>query len=257
MKVLELIILIQVQPNRRGRLPAFFFYSRFVMRELSIFVDESGDVGKYQPHSPYYIVTLVFHEQENDLTPFLISLNQQLSYLGYEDMAIHTEPLIRREEAYSKLSPNERRAILTKLFFFAIKAPITYKTFLYSKKEFENDFQLEAKMAKEVSSFIRENIAYFQGFTNVLLYYDGGQKIITRIMNTVLASELSQYEARKALPKDYRLSQVADLICTIKLIKKKIESGSLSKSEELIFHSKRDFYKDFVRKLELKEFQLF
>ena len=76
-------------------------------------------------------------------------------------------------------------------------------------------------------------------------------------MNTVLASELSQYEARKALPKDYRLSQVADLICTIKLIKKKIESGSLSKSEELIFHSKRDFYKDFVRKLELKEFQLF
>ena len=65
------------------------------MRELSIFVDESGDVGKYQPHSPYYIVTLVFHEQENDLTPFLISLNQQLSYLGYEDMAIHTEPLIK------------------------------------------------------------------------------------------------------------------------------------------------------------------
>ena len=26
---------------------------------------------------------------------------------------------------------------------------------------------------------------------------------------------------------------------------------------ELIFHSKRGFYKDFVRKLELKEFQLF
>ena len=43
--VLELIFMIQVQPNRRGRLPAFFLYCEEVMKELSIFVDESGDVA--------------------------------------------------------------------------------------------------------------------------------------------------------------------------------------------------------------------
>ena len=42
--------MIQVQPNRRGRLPAFFLYCEEVMKELSIFVaqifvDESGDVA--------------------------------------------------------------------------------------------------------------------------------------------------------------------------------------------------------------------
>ena len=33
------------------------------MRELSIFVDESGDFGEYEKHSPYYIVSMVFHDQ--------------------------------------------------------------------------------------------------------------------------------------------------------------------------------------------------
>lgn len=33
------------------------------MREISVFVDESGDFGEYEKHSPYYIVTMVFHDQ--------------------------------------------------------------------------------------------------------------------------------------------------------------------------------------------------
>lgn len=37
------------------------------MKTLSVFVDESGDFGAYQPHSPYYIFTLVFHDQGNSI----------------------------------------------------------------------------------------------------------------------------------------------------------------------------------------------
>jgi xylan 1,4-beta-xylosidase len=37
------------------------------MKELSVFVDESGDFGEYNYHSPYYIITMVFHNQENEL----------------------------------------------------------------------------------------------------------------------------------------------------------------------------------------------
>lgn len=29
------------------------------MKELSIFIDESGDFGEYDYHSPWYIVTMV------------------------------------------------------------------------------------------------------------------------------------------------------------------------------------------------------
>ena len=38
------------------------------MKEISIFIDESGDFGKLNPHSPYYIVTMVFHEQAKSLS---------------------------------------------------------------------------------------------------------------------------------------------------------------------------------------------
>ena len=34
------------------------------MRELSIFVDESGNWGEYRHHSPYYIITFVFMQDQ-------------------------------------------------------------------------------------------------------------------------------------------------------------------------------------------------
>jgi len=37
-------------------------------KELSIFADESGDLGKYVPNSQFYIVSFVFHEQTNDIS---------------------------------------------------------------------------------------------------------------------------------------------------------------------------------------------
>ena len=242
----------QVQPNWRGRLPAFFLKGE-IMSELSIFIDESGDVGEYKPHSPYYIITMVFHEQNDDISQYIEKLDNELDILGVRDMAVHTEPLIRREEAYSNLWPDERRAILTKLYFFTIKAPIQYKSFVFEKKQFKDVFDLEAKMAREISLFLRENMEFFQNFSNVILYYDNGQRIINRLINTVLAMELTRYEVRKVLPVNYKLFQSADLICTLTLTERKIEHGELSRSEKYIFGSKRKFYKDFINRLRKKQ----
>lgn len=110
------------------------------MRELSIFVDESGDFGEYSTHSPYYIVAMVLHDQSKDISSEIIRLNNELVNLGYENHVIHTEPLIRREEDYQNLSPNERRSIFTKLYYFTTKCDIQYKSFIFQKKEFENTF---------------------------------------------------------------------------------------------------------------------
>ena len=56
----------------------------------------------------------------------------------------------------------------------------------------------------------------------------------------------SNHETRKINPNDYKLFQVADLVCTLELINKKIESKDLTKSEQYIFHSKSDFKKRFL-----------
>ncbi|MBP3489493.1 MAG: DUF3800 domain-containing protein [Roseburia sp.] len=224
------------------------------MKELSIFVDESGDFGEYSAHAPYYIVAMVLHDQANDITTEIAKLNRELKNLGYENHVVHTEPLIRREEDYRNLSPNERRSIFTKLYYFTTKCQIQYKTFIFQKKDFENVFKLEGRMAREISGFIRENLTYFQGFEKVILYYDNGQHELNRILNTVLASELADYDVRKVLPCDYKLFQAADLICTLELLRLKAESGSLTRSEKLIFHTKRDLKKDFLKGILKKEF---
>jgi hypothetical protein len=41
------------------------------MKEISIFIDESGDFGKINRRSPYYIVTMVFHDQESNISTAL------------------------------------------------------------------------------------------------------------------------------------------------------------------------------------------
>lgn len=86
------------------------------MRELSIFVDESGDIGPYQSHSPYYIITMVLHDQAHDITHHLELLDHELSYLGFDNMAIHTEPLIRREAG--ELSKSEALIFHSKRDFY-------------------------------------------------------------------------------------------------------------------------------------------
>ena len=225
------------------------------MRELSIFVDESGDFGLNDMHSPYYIVTMVFHNQDVDLSDVISQLDRRLENLDYKEYAVHTEPLIRREYPYQHFTPNERRAIFTKLYYFAVKSDITYKTFVFYKSDYNNIFKMEARIARDISQFIRNNLEFFQDFENVILYYDNGQHELNRILNTVLATELATYNVRKVIPSEYRLFQVADLICTLELLKLKIAAGkNLTRSEELIFHSKRDLKKDFFKGISRKEF---
>ena len=225
------------------------------MRELSIFVDESGDFGSFESHAPYYIVMMVLHDQRVNISENIRKLNESLGYLGYADeQAIHTEPLIRRETPYREYAPNERRAIFSKLYYFTLNCDIQYKSFVFKKDEYKDIFKLEAKMAKEISLFIRENLSYFQSFDKVILYYDNGQHELNRILNTVLATELTDYDVRRVQPNDYKLFQVADLICTLELLKQKIKNAQMTRSETLIFHSKRDLNKDFLKGIHKKQF---
>lgn len=41
------------------------------MKELSIFIDESGDFGEYSFHAPFYIFTMVFHDQKAEIALIL------------------------------------------------------------------------------------------------------------------------------------------------------------------------------------------
>ena len=224
------------------------------MHELSVFVDESGDFGEYAKHSPFYVVTMVFHDQNVDISNQIDILNENLRNRGYENTAVHTEPLIRREEIYKNVEPNERRALFTKLFYFVMHCDIRYKTFIYDKIHFEDDMKLEARMAKDFSFFLRNHLSYFQSFDKVIVYYDNGQHQITRMLNAVLATELTNFEMRKVNPVNYRLFQAADLLCTLAILKQRYDANNLTRSDLLLFHSRNDLRKDFLKRIKEKEF---
>ncbi len=71
------------------------------MADLSIFVDESGDFGEYSPHSPYYIVTMVIHDQEKDIAPQIQKLDEEIQSLGYEKILSYTQPRLSEKKKCS------------------------------------------------------------------------------------------------------------------------------------------------------------
>lgn len=224
------------------------------MEKLSIFVDESGDFGEYQPHSPYYIVSMVIHEQDVDISFQINRLNASLDYMNLPNHTIHTEPLIRREDNYKNMPPNERRRIFSLLYQFVLNCDIRYKVFLFQKKNYDSTLKLQGAMAREMDAFFKENLSYFQNFQEIVLYYDNGQHELNALLNLLLATNFNSYEVRKVLPNEYKLFQVADLICTVELLAQKIQTNDFTRSEKLIFHTKRDFKKDFLRGIRLKSF---
>lgn len=77
---------------------------------------------------------MLFHDQDKDIKPLVQKLDSEIQSLGYEkDFVIHTALLIRKEEMFNKVMPNERRALFTKLFYFVLKSDIKFKTFVFEK----------------------------------------------------------------------------------------------------------------------------
>ena len=86
--------------------------------------------------------------------------------------------------------------------------------------------------------------------TKFIIYYDNGQKPLKRILNIIFSSRFTDVEVRKVSPIDYKLFQVADLICTLEHINVKIELGLFSKSEKEFFTKAHDFKRDYWRKID-------
>lgn len=226
------------------------------MSELSIFVDESGDFGTYEPHAPFYLFTLVFHNQDNSIAEQINHLEHSLADLGLDSKhCFHAGPIIRREEDYQNFSISERRKCLNKILTFAKSSDITYITFSVEKKHFSDSLQLTVALSKKLSSFIRDEYAFFNAFDKIIVYYDNGQVELNKLLASVFAIMLPQAEFRKVMPADYRLFQVADLFCTLELVCLKDEYYILSKSEETFFGSMRDMKKNYLKPMYKKRYK--
>ena len=225
-------------------------------KELSIFIDESGDLGNYQNHSPFYITSLVFHEQNKNINHQVKKLDNYLTEIGLPNHTIHTAPLIRQEHTYRNMDINIRSKLFRQLFNFIRSVDVSYKTIVVDKQMYSKQVDITNMITKELSSFIKVNLRYFLQFDKIIIYYNNGQVKLTNILIAIFGSLLDNSEFRVITPNNYKLFQAADLICTLALIKNKLISGkALTNSEEIFFGSSGKLRKNYLKFFEKIEFK--
>jgi hypothetical protein len=223
------------------------------MKELSVFVDESGDFGAYDYRAPFYIISMVLHNQNVDISKDLKCIDAELRNLGWSNHCVHAGPVIRSEEEYRGYAVKDRQKILMRMMSFIRNVDISFKSIYIEKKHMKDSVEATGKLSKQLAAFIRDNYELFCGFDVIKIYYDNGQVEVTRILSSVFNSLLENVEFKKVVPSEYRLFQVADLICTLKLTELKLHEHSLSKSEKEFFGDERTLKKNYLKPLGRKE----
>ena len=206
------------------------------MKELNIFIDESGDFGVNDNASDLYVVSIVFHSSLNNIEPFLNALNKRLNKLQFTKM-IHAADLIRHKGDYKNLSIDQRRKIFTAIYQFGRKSPIKLKSIIVNKKYTDTYKLLKKQLTMELNESISNNLKYFQKFDKIIIYYDNGQSQLTSILEDIFKdfniSFINDFDKTKE-----KLFQVADMLTFIdKYYYKFKHKLYISKNEKIFFEN--------------------
>lgn len=240
-----------------GRFLAFLNIMGVRMAEkvLSIFIDESGDFGPYEKHNPYYLVAMVAHDQCMDLSMEIEKMNHYIIQNGREIHAIHVGPLIRRESIYENELVEDRKHLFNLLYNFVRRVDIQYISCSIKKSECSDEVEMTSKLTKAMAGKLRDNDAFFRQFDRIIVYYDNGQVQLTKIITSLFNALFTDVEVRKVRPVNYKLFQVADLVCTMELLALKAEQNGLSNSELEFFGNVRSFKRDYLKNLRKKKME--
>ena len=63
---------------------------------------------------------------------------------------------------------------------------IGFKTFTFRKRVFDGHDAMVSRMSREIGTYIRDNLAFFQSFDRIVVYYDGeayvtAEGVVTRV----------------------------------------------------------------------------
>ena len=218
------------------------------MAEISIFADASGEQG-FQ--SKYYALTLVFHDQSDPVVPVFEAYEQLLRDAGLPDIPMHASPLLNGHDDYQRLSISQRKRLLAYFMSTLRKLPARYVTLIYRKADYATLEQLGARIKRDIVNIVFDHLALFQSFGAIKVYYDGGQSLVTQAIHGAVEYALSKQAIvyRKGSPTDYRLAQMADLICAIELTALKYENREQSATDERFFGPLGNFRKNYLKKV--------
>ena len=140
-------------------------------RILSVFIDESGDFGAYDVHTPYYIVAMILHDQSIDIRENIHLLDKHITESGFGIHAIHTGPLIRREAVYSNEIMENRKKLFNILFHFSRRLDFKYICPMIKKSECPDEVTMTGKLSKAIKNELIQHQEYWNNFDKVIIYY--------------------------------------------------------------------------------------
>lgn len=225
---------------------------------LSVFVDESGNFGDSNDPARYCIVALILHDQSVDISKFVSDLNGANYDLGLdpETFQFHTAPLIRQDDEYAAMSRRMRGRILDRMLTFVRKVDFRYCCFCVDTNYIDSAAQIFDKLRFQMLDFMRQHHDFFVSAGSIKVYYDAGQKAVSRLLEEVFTVSFAcpVVFAQGARQDQYKLLQVADLICTARLIELRLEQGiPMPPAERRFFGGPRDFKRNILKTIKAKE----
>ena len=223
---------------------------------LSLFVDESGILGEPATASRFYILGFVLHDQRVSIEPAAAELARRLEEIGIKDLCFHAGPILRGNNGFRFMTCDLRRRIFHRMMAFARQIDFSYHCLAIDKRYSGERPQMTASLERQFADFALRNQEVFSACGNVKVYYDCGQKSVTNFLRQVTSATLPcPVEFAQAVePYKYRLFQVADLVCTLRLLESKIDSGvGLSADESKFFGGPRKFRHNILRYIKAKE----
>ena len=227
-------------------------------KTISIFVDESGNFGDLSDPARYCIIAFVIHDALSDISRFGEDLDRAYSDLGLDPSTFlfHTAPLIRQEGVFSAMNRRMRGRILERMLTFVRRVDFRYRCFCLDTKFANSADQIFERLKVEIGNFLTAYFPDQSGVQGVSVYYDAGQKAVSRLLQEVFAEVVSISVAfvEGVRQIDYKLFQVADLVCTTSLIEQRLTDGlPMTHSEMRFFGGPRDFKRNILKKIKAKE----
>lgn len=123
-----------------------------------MFVDESGG---QEGHSKYYVITLVFHDQDNPIDEMIAQYHESLRIRNLNDIPFHAGPLMTGHDDYAHLDMRTRKMHFAAFFMTLQHLPITYHTFLYKRSEIGGPDAFVVRMRRDIANFLLDELQQF------------------------------------------------------------------------------------------------
>lgn len=220
---------------------------------LNLHIDETG---RQDLSEGLYLVAVVLHEHSEDIASPIEAYKARLALAGLPDVPFHGKELLHGNESYGAVSPGDRKRLLTQFARLVRELPIAYFTLRYDDSDTHTRGELESRIRRDLASLIYDNLAFFQGFGVISVYYDNGQGAVSvalrEALDFVLAKNVADY--RDADHGERRLLQVADYICTVERASIAYDAGRQSPTQVRFFGDRRNFTQSYMKQLARKRF---